>query len=293
MAEGAYIIWTADASGNPLNPPEDDKPEAAPNLMDDGAVDIYFGISAKITQQLPKEQTELQGEIAKVVRALRQLYCAPGGTIEERAKTRFRNYYVRLFRLAQVGLEGVNAMPDIAKSALIAVTADLIDDETGRIKNGHLIQLGKAAGLLSVPILVAYVVLRLSADTPLATFLASVGVDRILLSNFMTLWLGCFLGVWLSYGIRTSVFSLADLTVTDSDRLLPVVRLVFAGCLTMIIGTMCALGIIQVSLGNYSLTNLSENPMLAFLVGVLCGISELALPATVAKKAGELVGKLK
>jgi hypothetical protein len=107
------------------------------------------------------------------------------------------------------------------------------------------------------------------------------------------LWVGCFFGVWLSYGIRTSAFTLTDLTLTDNDRLLPVIRLLFAGNLTMILGIMFILGVVQISLGNYSLTDFSVRPMLAFLVGAFCGISELLLPATVAKRASDFIAKSK
>ncbi len=59
----------------------------------------------------------------------------------------------------------------------------------------------------------------------------------------------------------------------------------------MILGIMFLLGVIRISLGTYSITDFATNPTLAFLVGCLCGISELLLPATIAKRANDLIGK--
>ncbi|WP_041096858.1 hypothetical protein [Sulfuritalea hydrogenivorans] len=86
--------------------------------------------------------------------------------------------------------------------------------------------------------------------------------------------------------------TIADLTVTDVDRLLPAIRLLFAGSLTMILGIMFMLGVVRISLGTYSITDFATNPTLAFLVGCICGISELLLPATIANRANGLLSKV-
>lgn len=220
------------------------------------------------------------------------LYGPPIGDLNGRCKPQFRSYYARLFRLAQLGLEGDSVSPEIARSALLAVADNLIEDEAGRVKNEHLRLLGKTALVLSMPFVLLYLVLGfIPPDSWAAKALLSVGIQRAVLASFMILWVGCFLGVWLSYGIRTSVPTLADLTTTDVDRLLPAIRLLFAGSLTMILGIMFLLGVIRISLGTYSITDFATNPTLAFLVGYLCGISELLLPATIAKRANDFIGK--
>jgi hypothetical protein len=211
------------------------------------------------------------------------------------ARNQFRGYYVRLYRAAQLGLEGDNVSPDISLAALSTITSDLIDDEGGHVKNRHLRDLGVHALCLSAPCLIAYVVLCLIAGYwPSGTaFLRKIHIDPVLLSSFSILLVGCFLGVWLSYGIRTTKLSLSDLTVTDSDRLTPLVRLLFAGALTMIVGIILALDLVQVKFGTYPVTNLTSDPMFAFLVGCLCGVSELVLPTQVANRANELFKGMK
>jgi hypothetical protein len=84
--------------------------------------------------------------------------------------------------------------------------------------------------------------------------------------------------------------TLEDLIVTDSDFLLPLTRHLFAGALTMILGIALALGIVEVKIAGISSTQLIFDPQIAFLIGALCGISELLLPATVAKRAGAVLG---
>ena len=291
MAQGSYRVWPADRDGEPIGF-KTGQPNQLPDPTDENAVLIYFGIPANVPQPPPKDQIDLQEEISKVLRTLQLIYHQSSGTIDGRRKAQFRTYYVRLFRLAQLGLEGPDVFPEIAKSALSKVTTDLIDDEASRVKNGHLMKLGWTAISLGIPFTLVYVFMQLvPKNSKVVVFLQSLGIDQYLFANFMLLWIGCFLGVWLSYGIRTSVFTLQDLTVTDSDRLRPGIRLLFAGCLTMILGIMFMLGVVQLSIGNYSLTDFSSKPMLAFLVGTFCGISELMLPTAVGKRASDFIGK--
>jgi hypothetical protein len=138
-----------------------------------------------------------------------------------------------------------------------------------------------------------YVLLHLLPDSLLGPWLKDLDIDTHLLSCFLLLWIGCFAGVWLSYGIRKTTFSLADLTRSDDDRLEPQIRLVFAGLLTMLIGMLFALGLVELSVGSVSLTDITTSPLLAFLVGAFCGISELALPVSLGKQATRFIENVK
>ena len=294
MIQGCYKIWPTNEAGELLgnpSPPAGQSVES-PDPTDEKATDIYFGVLIDAPRPIPKDQIELQQDIEKVLRTVQLIYVHSTAGSDVRRKSQFRNYYVRLFRLAQVGLEGANVSPEISKSALVTITADIIDDEASRVKNGHLKKLGVAAIALALPFILLYLIMRLTpSNSWLANLLLSISIERVVLANFMMLWVGCFIGVWLSYGIRTSVFTLTDLTVTDSDRLQPVFRLLFAGTLTMLLGIMFILGVVQVSLGEFSLTDFSTSPMLAFFVGAFCGISELILPTTVGKHASDFINK--
>jgi len=291
MSTGAFTVWTVDTSGALLNPPTPGNPPAIPDPGNPAATDIYFGINVAAGKTPSKDEVELQIEISKVLGVLQRLY--RNGAAPAAGGLKFRMYYVRLFRLAQLGLEGPQGSEEIAKAALAMVAADIIDDEAGRIKNGHMKSLGYCAAAFCVLFLVLFVLLKLPALAPMQAWLAAFDMNAQTVANFMLLWVGCFVGVWLSYGVRTTTLSISDLVVTDSDRLIPAIRLIFAGVLTMLLGLTFVLGLVEIKLGSFSITDIGTRPMLAFLVGVFCGLSELVLPAAVAKRASDFIGKLK
>jgi hypothetical protein len=284
-AGGSYRIWTAKSDGTILNYSS----SAVPDPADPQAVNIYFGVDPQAPQPPPKEQIDLQVEIGRVLDAATKLYRAGSSSQPDS----FRLVYVRLFRLAQLGLEGKDASAELARGGLNAVIADLIDNEEARVKNGHLALLGRTAFNFIVLFLIAYLLLRVFNGDVASRLLTMLRIDGSVAANFMMLWVGCFVGTWLSYGIRTTTFTLADLTSADSERLLPHFRLLFSGLLTMVLGLLFVHGIIEVKIGNYAITDVASSPVLALIVGVFCGISEIALPATVSKRAAAFVETLK
>ncbi len=285
--QGYFKLWPANEKGLPIRYAAG----ATPDLADEHAVEIYMGPNPNGPPTVPTDQAALQADLDKVLRTIQLLYKPSETNATVADKKAFRNYYVRLFSLGQLGLEGKEVATSVASDALKRLTADLIDDHAGRIKNGHLRTLGMQACKLSLWFLAVFIALRVWPD--LATsFFQWFDVDRMILSNFMLLWAGCFLGVWLSYGVRTTSFTLRDLTITDSDRLTPFIRLVFAGFLTMILGLLFVLGLVEVKIGTYPITNIAHNATLAFAIGVFCGLSELVLPNAVAKRASDFIGKI-
>lgn len=288
---GSYRIWTADRDGNPIDLPDDvDKNKNPfPIPSNSAAVDIYFGLDEKSPQPPPKDQGELQEEIARVLGIIRRLYISQNNALDNK----FRRYYIRLFRLAQLGLEGQNASTELAKTALASVIKDLVDDEAGRVKNGHLVTLGHAVMILGVPFLLCYLVLTLAPVSKMEPWLTDLGIIRKTAANFMLVWIGCFVGVWLSYGIRTTTISLEDLISANPDRLLPHIRLIFAGTLTMVLSLLFVLGIIEVKIGGFVVTEISDNPTLSFVLGILCGISEASLPDVASRRAASFAGSIK
>jgi hypothetical protein len=133
----------------------------------------------------------------------------------------------------------------------------------------------------------------LAAAVP-ALALVAAGCASVDLSDvrpYLYLWIGCMVGVWLSFGARNVSVNFEELGVIEKDRLSPPVRLVFAGLLTLIIGLLISSEAVLVELGELSTANFTEDPKFALLIGALCGISELALSAKVSQRASELVSK--
>lgn len=301
-APAAPAAEAATAPAAPAAPgAEEHKPETAEDLVAPDparpeAFDIYFGVK-DLKDPPPKDQVDLQDKVQKVLRTIQVLFItgeaaeAAKGQAKARNHAQFRSYYVRLYRLAQLGLEVNNVSPDIATVALATTISDLIDDEAVTVKRKHLRLLGRDAISVSFVCLILYILLMLTKTywTHINSFLLTMGIQSSLAANFMLLLVGCFLGVWLSYGIRTTAFSLADLTVTDTDRLTPVIRLLFAGSLTLILGIVFAIPLVEVKIGSMSVTDIARYPMLAFVVGCFCGVSELALPTVVSKRASDFI----
>jgi hypothetical protein len=284
---GAFTILTLNKDRDYIKEVRDERTCNSKEPSKKEAVDIYFGLNINGEIQVPKEQLDLELAISKVLRVIQCLY---SGTDNFR-ESKFRIYYVRLFRIAQLGLEGKSVFTSIANSSLHEVISDIVADEAGNVKNKHMKDLGIKAITYSIPFLIFYVLLSLVQ--PLQPKLAGLKVEFEVMANFMLIWIGCFAGVWLSYGIRTSTFSLDDLIVTDADRLYPATRLIFAGIFTMVIGIFLLYKIIDIQLGSYHLYSIANQPMLAFLVGIFCGISELALPNTVSQKVSAAMAATK
>ena len=278
LSTGAYGLWPVDKEGALIGNPED--PAAVPDPANRAAVDIYFGIR---TPPPPKDQADLQASIAAALGTVRKLYCSDGSP-----KPEFRLYYTRLYWLAELGLEDV-AVPDIAKSGLDRLTGDLIDAEGASIKNRHLMTLGTRGAALGLIFMAGYLLLCAAGSLPV---FPAIGVDPMTARSFMLLWVGCFVGVWLSYAIRTTQLTLRDLVITDSDRLFPLTRLLFAGLLTMALGLLISHGVFDIKLGSIAISEFTEDPSLALLIGLLCGVSELTLPTAFAKRANDFASKL-
>lgn len=285
--KGYYKLWTADASGAPLDFDSDEFPDPT----DDRAVEIYMGVNLMGPETAPTDQAMLVEGMGKVLRTLQLLYRPSDSQTGAEEKKAFRIYYVRLLCLGQLGLDGKDVATPVASDALRRLIADLVDDHAGRIKNAHLRKLGKVASVFGGCFLMAFLVLRL-LPSGWNEFFNQLGIDRKVFSNFMILWMGCSLGVWLSYGVRKASFTLRDLTVSDEDRLTPFIRLLFAGFTTMVIGLLFVLELVEVKLGAYPITAIASNAALAFVIGVFCGLSELLLPNMLGKRASDFIGKI-
>jgi hypothetical protein len=278
MAVGiCNAVYPCDINGNVANPPLSPS-EAA-------AVSMSYEMNTTLPS-LAEDQLDLKRDVERALYGISRLFIHG-----DKQDPKFRPYYVQLLNLAQLGLVGPNASPDVAKRALQSTTADLIDAEGSAVKNGHLARLARVAVVLSIPCMLLYVALRLTGRARcVASILHKLSVDSVQMSSFMLLWVGCFVGVVLSYGSRTTRMTLDDLIVTDTDYLLPAARHLFAGTLTMILGILLCLGVVEVKIAGASTRQLIADPMIAFLIGTLCGISELVLPGAVAKRADSVLG---
>lgn len=247
MARGAFWVF-----GTPEDEPQD----------------ICFQVAKDFSGDIPLDQLALRDDIDAVLATLKTAFQADS--------RRFEHYFKPLLSLAQAGLVGEDAQPEIGKRALAALRKEIVAKEAGRIKNQHMRRLGVAALWYALPVLAAVAALRwLEAAAWLIPYLF--------------LWIGAMAGAWLSFAIRKQTFSFEDIAQPEKDLLEPGLRLLVTGAMTLILGLAFNLGMLQVSIGSVSTAEIATKNEVALLVGMFCGISEQALPATLSDQANKLL----
>ncbi|MGA2206981.1 MAG: hypothetical protein ABSG10_09650 [Terracidiphilus sp.] len=229
--------------------------------------DIRFEVCEDSTEDIPTDQLGLRDECQAALTVIR-IICP-----DER---NFREYFNHLVSLAQAGLVGQTANPELADRALEGLKQDITAREAGRIKNGYMKKLGYCA-LIGVAALVV-------AWGGLAW--CSVGLWPQELVKFE---IGTMLGVWLSFGTRKPVLKFEDLHILEEDRLEPVVRLVFTGVLAGTVALLFFLHVVDVTLGALSTDQIAGNGWAALLFGILSGVGEKALATNVSHQAAILL----
>jgi hypothetical protein len=264
--------------------PCDDDGNVTQGPADSKARTLRFAINPSVKEP-PKDQLELKQGVESALSAIRRLYPDPANEKD------FRSYFVQLAGAAQVGLVGSPAYPDVGKLALAGIVSDLIDHEGGRIKNKHLRDLAVQSAWLSAPLLISYCLICVigSPKSGLEKLLKSLYIVPITASSFLVMLVGCFLGVTLSYAARTTTLTLADLLAPDTERLRPIVRLLVSAGWAVIIGYFLSLEVVVFQVGDVTTRVFGFQPSLAFLLGAMCGLSNLTLPGSVLKKVNELL----
>lgn len=292
----AFRIGVADQQRKEIKPARDNPSD--PNQKEARWLVFTPNISATGMGPTTTDMNSFR-DLEEIAHALNELY----PDTDTRNETKFRPYFVRLFQVAQLVLEGTSEggkyggrlSIEASAAEIKRIGTDLIDDEAPRIKNSRLRDLTLAAGKFSVLFLSAYVVLMLFLTTKESIVIAYLGrlmIDSSIVANFMLLFVGSFVGVCLSYTIRTHTFSLTDLTRSDSDYLSPKFRLLLAGTVGMLLALLAMVGLGDVQLGGVKISEAANNPMLAFLVGAIFGISEKKLSGTIEMRVGDLLGRI-
>jgi hypothetical protein len=234
----------------------------------DNPRDIRFSLLSG-TDTVPDEQLRLRDEVDGALTVLRMLF-----TTDD---TRFEEYFRPLLSLAQAGLVGDSAQPELGLRALVSLKNDITAREAGRVKNQYMKVLGQRALVAGLPALAAGFAMPLIAP------------DLPALRSFLLLWSGCMAGVWLSFGARKTVFTFEDLNIPEQDRMEPLVRLVFAGLLTMVIGLLFETHAMEITLGAIKSSDFGTRPTVALLIGMLSGFSEKVLSSQVGRQASALL----
>lgn len=266
-----------------------------------------LSISINPTDTEPtEEQMELCRGLTDYEHAIREIYL-DGAQGAQPDVSKFKEKFVAVFGLSQLILEGHVTEPigvdgkkkkhagktlplNVAKKEIALLHQDLIDDEAPRVKNNNFLSLQREAMKLAVFFVLAYVVLRMLVPTEVGTTLShQFSIQPLTASNFMLLWIGAFVGVCLSYAVRTQKFTLTDLTRPSADYFWPQNRLLLAGAFATVLAYLAMVGLGEVTIGEISLKGIASNPMVALTAGAIMGLFEYKLTGLVAGRAGALL----
>ena len=246
---------------------------------DVAAHDLIFNGTAG-SASATAEENELVTQIERTLRALRAIYA----TRDAELTVHFDN----LYNLAAAGLSGPQAQPEFAQRMLTEFRAEVLEREAGPTKNRYMSTLGVAclrAG--SPPLLlgmIAYAVAK-------AGYVAEPSLTALrMASNFALVLAACAAGVWVSFGARKAKFTFEDLSVPEADFLYPNQRLAFAGILTSALVLLFHSGAAQVSIGSMTTAMVLRSPVVALIVGFLCGFSEQVLAKSISNQAAKIIG---
>jgi hypothetical protein len=264
-------IAPCDDAGNVIATPADPK-----------ARSLRFAASPNVADP-PQDQLELKADVESALSAIQRIY--PDSLNE----ADFRRYFVRIAGAAQVGLVGASCYSELGKQALSGVISDLIDQEGAQVKNKHLRALAVRSVYLSIPLLILYVIFRFFIESTglLRHHLGILFLSADMVSSFVIMLAGCLLGVTLSYAARTTILTLKDLTTPDVEQLRPYSRLLVSAGWALLFGYLVVLDVFVIQIGSFSTNTFATNPMVAFVLGAVCGLSNLTLPGVVSKKAAE------
>src|SRR5262245_17889443 len=234
---------------------------------------------------IPPDQLKLREEIGKTLMTLKAIFPENEGT---RPKTmtaiqrRYADYREKLVRIAEIGLE-TPPDPNSAHQWLEELRADILLREGPRLKNNYMKKLGVAAAALAAVSAVVYFVLR---NNPEASHLLYA------YRNLFVLLTGTMIGTWLSFGLRRPKIEFKDLSALEEDMMEPAVRLLFTGLIAITIAFVFATGMVNVNVGALNSAHLLDNGRSALLIGMLLGVSELALPSMLTRRASQFVSEV-
>jgi hypothetical protein len=242
--------------------------------------DIEFAQSPTADAVIPVDQNDLIISVESALDTLRTLYYDTNRAL-------YNDYFDQLLKLSQLGLVGDNVQISLATRALEQIKTEIVNRESGKVKNKYLRELGGKAFWYGFPVLLAGILLKYY----ICKWGAACCLDYGYTGSLCLIWAGCMVGVWLSFAITRTVLGFGDLTIIEKDRLEPSIRLIFTGALSLIFGLLFIQKAITISLGQLKSDDILSSPVTAFLIGVILGLNEKIIGSTLTKKTSGLFDK--
>lgn len=188
-------------------------------------------------------------------------------------------YFKKLLSLSQAGLVSDVANPQLALASLDKLKEEILTIEGQRIKNDYMKKLGLSALCINSIVLTVYFIINY------------FNTDIFIYSMYFVVFVSSLIGTWISFGARKFNIYFNQLNNLEEDMMIPCIRLVYIGVCSVIFLLFLNSGIITISIGNFSLNNISTNFELQSTIGILCGLVESKLGINLYNKAKTIVGE--
>ena len=183
-----------------------------------------------------------------------------------------QKYFNKLLSLAQAGLVGKDAQPELTLKSLAKLKGEIILIEGQRIKNDYMKDLGTKAAILFGIAAVLYCGSKcLEITQPFSMYLLIV--------------MGSFVGTWVSFGARKFSISFELLSLVEEDMMSPWIRLLYIGVCSVILALFLNTQLVKLSIGAISTSSLQDYTELQLSLGILCGLIESKIGINLYKKA--------
>ncbi|MGB4658678.1 MAG: hypothetical protein WBI07_05840 [Mobilitalea sp.] len=213
---------------------------------------------------IPPDQEMLYVEIESTNNVIKSLH-----NTKEEVKEK---YFNKLLSLAQAGLVGETAQPNLAFKSLVKLKDEMILIEGKRIKNDYMKRLGIKAFILIIVILILYIVFHHWKVTyPFA--------------GYCLAFIGALTGTWISFGARKFNITFEQLSLLEEDMMSPWIRLIYIGICSVVFMLFLNTQLISIGIGEISTSIIKTSCELQLSIGVLCGLIESRIGINIYKRA--------
>lgn len=258
---------------------------------------LYFWTREEWIGEVPEEQVKLHLEFDNTCAVLRARFLP-------KSRESFDAEFTRLLKLAHATFSGDSAQVGPGYANLKAYQEELVRQEAPAIKNAYLKELAFSALLASIMILIVSALIRyglyygeLHGYVETATTRDGTTNNSVLRSlqwnreyspfHFGVLLASTMWGIWLSFVVRNMEFRFEQLQHVEADLMKPWSRLLAFGLLALILALFFQMGIVVVSIGGVSTSQISDNLLVAVFVGLGLGFTDKALPGEVKRRYEE------
>ena len=223
-----------------------------------------------LKKEIPADFQNLYVKIEKTLNIIK--------TLKNTSEEIKENYFEELLSIAQVGLVGEKANPNIAKKALELLKDEIIIVEGQRIKNEYIKDLGIKASILIGILTILYI--GIHNNSSIRT-----------IENYIMVFIGSIIGTWVSFGARKVNITFEQLSIPEEDMMDTWIRLIYIGISSMIFMLFLNTGIVKIEIGGINSTKIAVSYELQLLIGIICGLIESKIGLRIYNQANKIISE--